>query len=44
MNVRRQSYWNQFLFELIDNLAHLVGHVMRRRCGVASAGFAVCFV
>lgn len=35
--VRHQSFWVQRLFKLREYLAHLVGFIMRRTCGVASA-------
>ncbi|MBV1866316.1 MAG: hypothetical protein KUG69_00185 [Marinosulfonomonas sp.] len=37
--VRRQSFWFQRLRNLSEYLAHLVGFIMRRVCGVAIAGF-----
>ncbi len=37
MTVRHQSFWVQRLFKLREYLAHLVGFIMRRTCGVASA-------
>jgi len=36
--VRHQSFWFQKLRNLSEYLAHLVGFIMRRFCGVASAG------
>ena len=42
--VRHQSFWTQRLFNLSEHLAHLVGFIMQRVCGVASAGLQVCFV
>lgn len=39
--VRRQINWDCVRLELTECLAHLVVHVRRRPCGVASAGFAV---
>jgi hypothetical protein len=41
MAVRHQIFWNNFQAELTECLAHLVVHVRRQSCGVASAGFAV---
>ena len=35
--VRHQSFWVQSSFNLREYLAHLVCHIMRRTCGVASA-------
>ena len=40
-NVRRQSFWFQRPRDLSEYLAHLVGFIMRRVCGAASAGFRV---
>jgi len=37
--VRRQSFWFQRQRELSEYPAHLVGFIMQRSCGVASAGF-----
>ena len=37
MFVRHQSFWVQSSFNLREYLAHLVCHIMRRTCGVASA-------
>ena len=37
--VRRQSFWFQRLRNLSEYQVHLVGFIMRRSCGVASAGF-----
>jgi NAD(P)-dependent dehydrogenase (short-subunit alcohol dehydrogenase family) len=39
--VRRQSFWFQRQHNLGEYLAHLVGFIMRRVCGVASAGLRV---
>ncbi len=39
--VRRQSFWVQRPRDLSEYLAHLVGFIMRRTCGDASAGFRV---
>jgi hypothetical protein len=41
VSVRRQINWDWLWLELTEYLAHLVVHVRRRLCGVASAGFAV---
>ena len=35
--VRRQGFWNQWLFKLSESLAHLVGLTMRHAVGDASA-------
>ena len=35
--VRHQRFWFQRAFNLSECLAHLVGFIMRRTCGVASA-------
>ncbi len=37
--VRRQGFWDRWPPELREDLAHLVGLIMRRICGEASAGF-----
>ncbi len=42
--VRRQSYWASWRPDLREGLAHLVGLIMRRICGEASAGFRWSFV
>ena len=39
--VRRQSFWLQKRLGLSEHPAHLVGFIMRRTCGDASAGFLV---
>lgn len=41
VSVRRQSFWVQRAFNLGESLAHLVGFIMQRTCGVASAWFRV---
>ncbi len=38
-DVRRQGFWDRWPPELREDLAHLVGLIMRRICGEASAGF-----
>ena len=38
LSVRHQSFWIQRLRNLSAYLAHLVDSIMRRTCGVASAG------
>jgi len=42
--VRHQIIWNRFRFELTECLAHLVCHVRRRPCGVASGVVRMSFV
>ena len=42
--VRRQGYWDRWAPELREDLAHLVGLIMRPICGEASAGFRWSFV
>ena len=42
--VRRQGFWDRWLPELIEGVAHLVAVIMRRHCGEASAGFRLSFV
>ena len=42
--VRRQGFWNQWRPKLRESLAHLVGLIMRRAGGDASAAFRVSFV
>ena len=42
--VRRHMLWDNFQAELGEYLAHLVGLIMRRTCGVASAGFRASVV
>ncbi|MCG7522827.1 hypothetical protein [Ruegeria sp. Ofav3-42] len=42
--VRRQRQWDRWRPELREGLAHLVGLIMRRFCGEASAGFRRSFV
>ncbi len=37
LGVRHQSFWVQSSFNLREYLAHLVGFIMQRTCGVASA-------
>ena len=37
--VRLQGFWDRWAPELREDLAHLVGLIMRRFCGEASAGF-----
>ena len=39
--VRRQGFWVQRSRNLSEYPAHLVDSIMRRTCGVASAGFRV---
>ena len=41
ITVRRQGYWVQRRPDLREYPAHLVDFIMRRSCGVASAGFQV---
>ena len=40
-DVRHQSFWHQRQLSLSEYQAHLVGYIMRRTCGVASAGLRV---
>ena len=42
--VRRQGFWNQWRTKPRENLAHLVGLIMRRAGGDASVAFRVSFV
>ena len=42
--VRRQGFWNQWRPKLRESLAHLVGLIMRRAGGDASAALRVSFV
>jgi hypothetical protein len=42
--VRRQGFWNQWQLKLRENLAHLVGFIMRRAGGDASVALRVSFV
>ena len=42
--VRSQRFWDRWLPDLREGLAHLVGLIMRRICGEASAGFRWSFV
>ena len=37
--VRRHIKWNIWRPDLREGLAHLVDHIKRRICGIASAGF-----
>ena len=43
-SVRHQSFWNQWQLKLRENLAHLVGFIMRRAGGDASVALRVSFV
>jgi|SaaInlV_150m_DNA_6_1039752.scaffolds.fasta_scaffold15452_2 hypothetical protein len=38
-SVRRHIKWNIWRPDLREGLAHLVDHIKRRICGIASAGF-----
>ena len=42
--VRRQVFWNQCALKLRESLAHLVGLIMQRAGGDASAALRVSFV
>ncbi|WP_224826210.1 acyltransferase, partial [Cognatishimia sp. MH4019] len=42
--VRRQGFWDRWAPELREDLAHLVGLIMRPICGEASAVFRWSFV
>jgi len=42
--VRRQMIWDRWPYEITEALAHLVGDLRRRLCGVASAGARWSFV
>ncbi len=42
--VRRHINWDKLRAELTESLAHLVYHIKRQTCGVASAGFQLSFV
>lgn len=42
--VRHQSFWASWRPDLREGLAHLVGVIMRRICGEASAGFRLSVV
>ncbi|WP_107893485.1 IS66 family insertion sequence element accessory protein TnpB [Rhodovulum imhoffii] len=42
--VRRQGFWDRWLPELREGLAHLVGLIMRRIFGEASAALRWSFV
>ena len=42
--VRRQCFWDRLRPDLREGLALLVGLIMRRICGEASAGFRWSFV
>ncbi len=44
LTVRRQGFWDRWLPELREGLAHLVGLIMRRICGEASVAFRWSFV
>jgi len=44
MSVHRQGFWNQWQLKLRESLAHLVGFIMRRAVGDASAALRVSFV
>jgi hypothetical protein len=44
MGVRRQGFWDRWLPDLRECLAHLIGLIMRRICGEASAAFRWSFV
>ncbi len=43
-SVRRQVFWNQCALKLRESLAHLVGLIMQRAGGDASAALRVSFV
>jgi hypothetical protein len=43
-SVRRQGFWDRWMPELREDLAHLVRLIMRRICGEASAAFRWFFV
>ena len=43
-SVRRQGFWGQERLNLRESLAHLVGLIMLRVGGDASAAFRVSFV
>jgi hypothetical protein len=43
-SVRRQGFWDQERPNLRESLAHLVGLIIRRVGGDASAAFRVSFV
>ena len=43
-DVCRQGFWNQWQLKLRESLAHLVGFIMRRAVGDASAVLRVSFV
>ena len=43
-DVRRQGFWNQWRPELRESLAHLIGLIMRRAGGDASAALRVSSV
>ena len=43
-HVRRQVFWNQCALKLRESLAHLVGLIMQRAGGDASAALRVSFV
>ena len=42
--IRRQVFWNQCALKLRESLAHLVGLIMQRAGGDASAALRVSFV
>ncbi|PRY82342.1 transposase [Donghicola tyrosinivorans] len=42
--VLRRGFWDRWQANLRQGLAHLVGLIMRRVCGEASAGFRWSFV
>ena len=44
LGVRRQVFWNQCALKLRESLAHLVGLIMQRAGGDASAALRVSFV
>ena len=44
VDVRRQGFWDRWLPELREDLAHQVIAIMRRICGEASAAFRWSFV
>ena len=44
IRVRRQGFWDQWRPKLRESLAHLIGLIMRRICGEASAALRVFFV
>ena len=44
LSVRRHINWDKLQVELTESLAHLVCHIRRQTCGVASAVFRLSFV